>query len=395
MTASVAPSGSGTGSRRGGWFVLLLAGAVLLVAVLGGRPPEEGTALSPNGVGPSGAKALRELLEAFGAEVDVDDDLAQDADVAVLLLDDLTEEQRADLVAWVEDGGRLVITDPFSELTPLVAPPTLTDPFGADPDEVRLPETCTIGALAELEAIEPGAASDYEVREPDEQCFGPDGMAYVVASPRGEGTVIALGSSSVFENARLDRADNAVLAVDLIAPEAGTRVAWLERDRQAPAARGDLWSLVGPGTRAALLQLAIAALVYVIVRARRLGRPVREPRAVDLAGSELVVAVGHLMQQGRNPDRAARLLRSDLRRVLRERLGLPAETSPDLLARVVSARSGISREQALAVLTDQPVGSEQALVALARQVEQMKQEVLHGVTAEPRATEPRATEPTG
>jgi hypothetical protein len=130
-----------------------------------------------------------------------------------------------------------------------------------------------------------------------------------------------------------------------------------------------LWSLVGPGPRAAMLQLAVAAVVYVIVRGRRLGRPMHEPQPVQLAGSELVVAVGHLMQQGRDPGRAARLLRAELRRSVRERLGLPAEISPEALARIVSDRYGVPIERAEHALGERPVSTEQALVALSRDVE--------------------------
>jgi hypothetical protein len=385
LPTSASPMSTGRGSR--GWLWLLLAAAVVVVALLGGQPDDEGVPLSPRSVGPSGAKALREVLGAFGADVTVADDVASDADVVLVLEDDLTDGQRTDLGDWVEAGGRLVIADPASPFTPLVA-----DPFaggivgGAGLDEPRLPEDCTIAALAGVGAIEPGSATDYEVESPDEQCFGPDGTAFVVASPRGAGVVVAVGGASVFTNERLDEADNAVLAVHLIAPVAGTRVTWLERDRSAPAAEESLWSLVGPGPRAALLQLALAAAVYVVVRGRRLGRPLHEPQPVQLAGSELVVAVGHMMQQGRDPGRAARLLRADLRRSVRERLGLPAETSPEMLAQIVATRFGVPVERATHALGEQPVASEQALVALARDVEFLRMEVLHGHAA----TEPRA-----
>jgi hypothetical protein len=380
---------SSAASRRNGWFVLVLALAVLLVAFLGGRPKDNGEPLSPDGVGPSGAKALRELLTSFSAGVAVRDDLSRDADVALLLVDDLTDEQRADVQGWVRGGGRLVVADPTSQFTPLVASSSITQPFGPNPDEPRLPEVCTIAALADLDSIEPGGVSDYEVPRESDQCFGPSGAAIVTASAKGDGVVVAVGGASVFENDHLGRADNAVLAVNLIAPDPSTHVVWLERDRSAPAEQDSLWALVGPGPRAALLQLAIAALAYILYRARRLGRPPQETQPVQLAGSELVVAVGHLMQQG-DPNRAAELLRDDLRRVLRERLGLPAETSNDALARIVSVRSGIPPERAAFVLGDQPVRTEQGLVTLARDVELLRQEVLHGPATE-RAGAPAPT----
>ena len=85
------------------------------------------------------------------------------------------------------------------------------------------------------------------------------------------------------------------------------------------------------------MQLAVAFGVLVLWRSRRLGRPVLEPQPVQLAGSELVVAVGELLQRAKGREQAASVLRDDLRRWLAERLGLPPATPAEVVAEAAAA----------------------------------------------------------
>lgn len=358
-----------SGSR--GWMWLALVAVLVVLALVGGRPPSEGAPYDPDGVGPAGGRALRETLESLGADVRVTDEIG--AAEAVLVLEDrLTDEQRDDLNAWVADGGLLVIADPISPMTPVVTG-DLGGGFGEEPGSVP-PGRCTIGAVDDVGPVEPGVALRYAVGASDGTCFD----SFVVESTPGTGVQRSVGGPDLFTNARLGDADNAVLAARLLDIGARSEVTWLVRDRSAIGEQGSLWALVSPGTRAAFLQLAIAALVYVLVRARRLGPPVREPQPVQLAGSELVAAVGHLMAQRRDPDAAARILRSDVRRELCGRLGLPRDAAPDLIAQIVVTRFGVDGARATHALVDQPIQRDEALVALARDIESIRQEVLHG-----------------
>ena len=124
-------------------------------------------------------------------------------------------------------------------------------------------------------------------------------------------------------------------------------------------------------------RIAIAFLVLVAWRARRLGRPVEERQPVELAGSELVVAVGNLLQVAKRRDHAASLLRSDVRAHLVRRLGLPPDTPTDVIADVASRRTGADRTRIEAALADRPVGDDAGLVALGQTVEAVREEVTH------------------
>jgi hypothetical protein len=188
---------------------------------------------------------------------------------------------------------------------------------------------------------------------------------------------VAIGGPAVFVNTTLGSFDNSVLAASLLAPAAGTRVAFVEPPR---AGTGDttLVDLIDVRVKRLGLELVVAFVVYALWRARRLGRPVAEPQPVPIAGSELTEAVGGLLQQSRAPERAAALLRADFRRFLSERLGVPATAPPGVLADAAAARLRADPHEVAALLDEQPVASDADLVALAQSIDAIRQEVLHG-----------------
>jgi hypothetical protein len=316
------------------------------------------------------------FLEEMGAEVTLSPDGPTAATDVTLVLDDrLTESTRDDIVEWVDEGGTLVVTDPASFLSAPLAEETgglgelLTGDLGRG--------ECDITALAGVEEIDAPGAALYAVPPEGGSCFGDEESAFIVSGSTGNGTFVSIGSPTVFLNDSLADRDHAVLAGALLVPEPGTRVTIVEKP---PPGEGDdtLGDLVSDGVRAALVQLALAFLLYALYRARRLGRPVPEPLPVQIAGSELVVAVGELIQQSGDPGRAATVLQEDTRRTLARRLGLPVNADPGLVADVVASRVGPDRDHILALLTVTDVADESALVALAHALDALRQETLHG-----------------
>jgi hypothetical protein len=144
------------------------------------------------------------------------------------------------------------------------------------------------------------------------------------------------------------------------------------------AAEGDrsLSDLVPDSVREALVQLLIAFVVFALWRGRRLGRPVAETQPVQIAGSELVVAVGNLMQTAGRPEAAASQLRDELRRDLTARLGLPPNATADVIADIAAARSGVARDRVYSALTDAPPTSADALLRAAQETELVRTAVL-------------------
>jgi hypothetical protein len=199
----------------------------------------------------------------------------------------------------------------------------------------------------------------------------------IVATPDGNGTIVSIGGPSMFVNGRLDDADNAVVAVDLFAPRAGTTVAFV-RGPSIGAGDESLWSLIRPGIRYGFIQIAVAFLLYSIWRGRRLGRPVLEIPRVEVEGSELVTAVGHLLERTNSPTYAASVLRADARRDIARCVGGARHNDPETLAVLLDARLGAGRDRVRALLSDTPVADEQQLVTLAHALQSLREEVLSG-----------------
>lgn len=394
MTAATTTSSRGGTGRTALWFVVVI-GALLIVGALSiGNDSQR--PYDPDSVSRTGTRAFVELLESFGTEVDVPDTFTPSqlpTDQTLILFQDATTlEQTDQLEDWVRDGGTLVVTEPFSSFAPVAEIDAGLDPTSDVVDQ----GVCTVDALADVRQLAPTVAKEpssgfwptFPVAEDALSCFGTEDQAFVVVSTFGSGRIVALASGTPFMNGALGNADNAALATSLFAPSPGGSVAILEPSAfgdGAPigddATVGSIDRIVGAAMPFLLLQGLVAVVVLALAQGRRLGRPVAEPQPVQIAGSELVRAMGDLLQQTGSPDTAAAVLRADLRREICLRVGLPPSSPIDVIAATVDARTGLGRERVLAVIADHPVARERDLVELARSIDSIREEILHVPTA--------------
>ena len=352
----------------------IVAGAIgvgLLGILLLQGSPDDGPPLDPRSDAPDGTSALVSLLEELGTDVQLSVGLPGAADdVALVLVDQLDEEQTGQVLDWTRAGGTLVVADPASSLTPEVFGPPLLE------EEALSRGICSIGALDDVEEIDAGVAHRYDTGRAHSSCLGSRDFAFVVAQAEGAGDIVAIGGAHFATNERLGHDDNAVLAAALLAPRPGTAVRFV--DAPLPAGGGDksLGELISDGVRRGGLQLAIAFLLFAAWRAVRLGRPVAETQPVEIAGSELVSAAGRLLERGRSAGGSADVLRTRLRRSLAVRFGVPPAAPPSTLAEVVAERSGADRSLIDTAIGEQPVTSDDELVAVADAIATVHQEVL-------------------
>jgi len=286
----------------------------------------------------------------------------------------------------VRQGGTLVVADPGSTVTQVE--PAGSTRIGLLDAEIE--RRCDVAALAGVGRVAAPGGVVFEIPQaqggppegqggqgdaPAQACFPRNNGAWLLVQPLGAGNVVRLGGASVLVNQELGEADNAVLLASLLAPTQGTAVQVL-RPPLPGGGQAGLGDLVAPRVRLALWQLVVAFGLLALWRARRLGRPVAEPQPVQIPGSELVVAVGNLLQRARGRGQAAGLLADDLRRSLAERLGLPASAPPDQVADAAAARTGIPRERVLRALTPATPRDEAELVALSQAVDSVRREVI-------------------
>jgi hypothetical protein len=404
---------SGASGRSGpGLWIGILAAVVAVVAlvVLTGRQPS-GDPFDVRSPAPDGYKALALLLRDRGARVErsTAERARREPPAAgqVLVVPDpglLTQQEASTFRTAARDGALVVLgaprtedgsggDDPLADLgggTFSVGGRELAD-TPADP--VR-PGRCDIASLADLGPVDSAFTDPVPVRGAGSSCYGDSLQARVLRQEVGRGAVVTLGSPYLWANARLqpDKEDggeplgNAVMALRLLGPTSagatsGTRITFLDAVPSAgvtPEGGRNPIELLPLGVRLALVQLVAAFVLYAWWRARRLGRPVRERVPVAIAGSELVAAVGDLLRRRGSPDRAAAVLRSEARRQLARRLGVPPDAPPVALAAVVADRTGRDRDAVAAALLDGPVGTAEELVRLTNSIDAIRQEVLHG-----------------
>lgn len=345
----------------GPWLPLAALVAVVVVAGLllgrGGRG--DGPPLDPRSSGGLGTKGLVETLRALGARVDVTRRAPSSVhDTAVVLADDLPDGRRAAVDTWVREGGTLLVADPASPLSPWTRSGS-TD-VGLFPADIE--RRCDLPALRDVGRVSADNASVYDAPPDVARCYPRNDGWWLVAAAHGRGAVVAVGGAGAFVNRHLDEADNAAVAAAILAPHEGARVAFLQPPPPGTAGRRSLASLISPRVKAAGWQVGIAFAVLALWRGRRLGRPVVEAQPVQLDASELVVAVGELLQRTANRERAAELLLDDLRRDLAARAGVDAATVDALVG------------------TAAPPRDDAALVELAQRIEAVRMEVTRAPT---------------
>lgn len=371
------------GARPGVAVAVTAALVVALLAVLVLIGGGGGQALDPRSHERLGTSAMVALTREMGADVAIADrlpdlDAGTGPAVIVLLTDRLSDDQRTVVEDWVDDGGRLVVTDPASPLVP-----EWGDAFDTVDDlgpRRTIEGRCEIDVLDGIEVggIEPrNGGVLYQPDGPADTCVDGAFGAYIVATDRGAGTIVALGGSGLVVNAAIAEGENAPVVTALVSPERGTEVVVLEPGAVAGGGgQRSLVDLIPPGVERGVLQLVVAFVVYALWRARRLGRPVAEPQPVAVAGSELVAATGNLFDRTESTAYAGELLRADLRRFLADHLGLPADSAPHVLATVAAERSRADPAALHRALGPEPVTDDAGLVTLAHTIDRIREEVL-------------------
>ena len=388
-----ADAGSGGGGKVGVTVLLLVIVAVGMLILNRARPEAE--PFDPRSGTDSGTRGLVLLLEREGASVDVVRSVpAEGSGERVLVLQDrLNDQQRADLLAYVESGGVVVMADEESTITSGDAATSIRpdEPIsGGVPsystdvlEQLNVPRgECGVAALRHLRGVFVEEGTRF-AGTATQQCFSNGSSAFLVTQRRGAGVIVQLGDNVLFTNARLRYADNGPLATALLAPTDGSQVSILlgaeAAKTTADIGSGDqtLTDLVRPGVWMALLQLAIAFVVFAIARAIRPGRPVREPAQVPIAGSELVVATGNLMQRAHHSARAGWLLQGNLYRALCRRFHVPPTISVEQLDAAVAQRTSLPPGHVAAVL-GRDVHDNQGLLQLSNSLQEIRDVALAG-----------------
>lgn len=263
---------------------------------------------------------LAAFLRQEGVTVDFAEEPGLTNSTSFLLEDYRAASDEDALLAWVRNGGTLVVADPASELLPSLqlGPGDLAGGFGdtslrpacITPQTEGIASVQLVGYERTISSDDPHAVS----------CFLNDqGEPFMVRMQQGSGVVVVMGGTSPLEDRMLQESDNAAFALRLVGPH--KHVTFLPSVSPGASAKGGFWSTMPQPLRVAALQLLIALLVYSFVRGRRLGRIPDESPLTPISANELVRARAGLYRHARARGHAANKVRGATRARILARVG--------------------------------------------------------------------------
>jgi hypothetical protein len=295
-----------------GWrVVIVVAGGALLLnlfarfvsASTGGDHTPSGRTSSSYGTQSDGLAAYADLLRAEGHPVartrrPLESSTLDPATTVVVLDPDTVAANDAGvLLTFVVNGGRLVVGGAFP------------DYFGALRDD---PPQWVSGAPTTWTGVSPALAPIGKVVSAGDGRFDTAGAstplvsdaggeALVTEADVGRGTIAFVADASPLQNRLLGTADNAALGLALAGP-ASRPVVFPESVHGYGPARG--LGAIPTDWKIALGGLAIAGLVLMWARGRRLGPPEDASRPLPPPRAAYVDAVGSTLRRARRPDEA-------------------------------------------------------------------------------------------
>lgn len=320
--------------------------------------------LTPTTEDPDATQALRRFLANLGHEI-AESQGAPDGGGTVILLADLRGTDEAqDLLDWAATGGHLVVTDPSSAVAEL-AGAAITGQIGFA-GTIELEPGCLTAVTKGVDRVAV-RASDMALVAADDafvNCLPSDDGAALLTRHHGAGRVTLLGGTSALTNGLLPEADNAMLAAQLAGPPGD--IVFAGPGSPAGAMGGGVWETLPERARVALIAIAAAGVAFALVRARRLGAPVREEPVAPIPASELVRAAGRMLRRSRATVDAGRILREASIAVLSRRLRMIGERDvPSALARA----TGMRESEVATMLVGPEPRTDDELIGLARDLE--------------------------
>ncbi|MET9620743.1 DUF4350 domain-containing protein [Streptomyces sp. NPDC006464] len=373
-------------------LALILIGGLTLATV---RSADHHGLLDPRSADPDGSRAVAEILKAQGVTLRVVTSLDEataatgtDTTVLVTTPDLLTVSQQSALrEAMRASAGRTVLVGAGEASLPILAPGVSS--ATSAPVRNRTAD-CSLPAAGRAGSVDLGGERYLTAGARAVACYPADGLPTLVSvQDPASGETVLVGSPDLFLNDRLDHQGNASLALQLL----GSRphlVWYLPSLSDASAVDGDgesedgptddFLSLVPSGWLWGTLQLAVAAVLAAVWRARRLGPLVTEPLPVVVRASEATEGRARLYRTSRARDRASSVLRAATRARIAPLLGVPTRDahSPEVLLPALSARrteAGGDPADTRDLLFGPAPADDAALIRLADQLDALEREV--------------------
>ncbi|MEU9090211.1 DUF4350 domain-containing protein [Streptomyces sp. NPDC048428] len=385
--------------RTRGLLLALLVLAAAGIALAAARSGDQHGRLDPRSADRYGSRAVAELLKDRGVSVRVVTTLqaatsaaGPDATLLVAAPNLLTQSQRSTLHAMTTDaGGRTVLLAPGPASVGTLAPGVHVE--SSAPVSTRAPQ-CSLAAARQAGDADTGGFRYTSDGLEALACYPAGGLpTLLMVEQPASGDTALLGSPDLLYNNRLDKAGNASLALQLLGsrphliwylpslsdPSAANSDGGKDTSTDRDSAEGEssFIDLIPSGWLWGTLQLALAAVLAAIWRARRLGPVVAERLPVAIRASESTEGRARLQRKANARDRAADALRSATRTRIAPLVGVsPRDAhSPATLLPAVSARRNPGDTGLHQLLFGSAPSDDSALVLLADQLDTLEREV--------------------
>jgi hypothetical protein len=225
------------------------------------------------------------------------------------------------------------------------------------------------------------AGITYGVSGPATGCYPLENFPTLVRYASGHRTITVLGSGIPLTNASLADAGNAALAINLLS--AHPRIVWLTpalpagagAPAGAPSPSGQGPTLIGWVAWLVVIQLAVAMVLAMIWRARRLGPLIAERLPVVVRASETVEGHARLYVSRRARGRAAQALREAMLTRTLPVLGLPKGAQADAVTQAIADRSRLGQQDVAEILYGPDPGTDAELISLTGRLDDLEREV--------------------
>ncbi|MEA2174053.1 MAG: hypothetical protein QOD00_1645 [Blastocatellia bacterium] len=307
-----------------------------------------------------------------------------------------SDQQADSLLRWVADGGRLLIIDrrPDARLLPPsgewnvtteLQQNSSTDASSDNPEALTanvkpaLPSQPTSltrnvdsvmpSSLAALIKISHAAKQDEsgETYEDESEAKGADGEPLSTAPvvhlggehgpllidyPHGKGRIIVLSDPFIVANNGINRADNLMLALNIVTSGGGL-IAFDEFHQGRSLAQNEIFAyFAGTPVVPMLCQGLVIILALIWTRGRRFARPLPLPRVDRRSKLEFVASMAELQQQARAYDLAIENVYTRIRRVLARYAGVDHQRGRAAIAAGVAARSSLDQQRLETLMRD-------------------------------------------
>lgn len=371
-------------SQRREWrtwlaVAVVVIGGATLIALL--HRPAANPYLNPGSTAATGTHALADVLAETGHQLipatSVQSALGSAGAGSTLVItspDDLSDRQ---LAALGQTPANVVLVEPDADALARIASAIVVI-GSAEPVLVTSPQ-CRLRAAVLAGTADMGG-ENLLVQTPAgavQQCYtSVSGPTLVQLAVRGRLVTVA-GTGAPFTNADLAHEGNAALAINLLPTR---RIIWLVPPVAAVPAAGaagqkTVFGLVPLAAYLVIAQLVVALLLAIAWRARRLGPLVAEPLPVVVRASETVEGHGRLYESRRARARAAEVLRAATLGRLARAAGLPPARGSQAAVEALAGRSSLGDARIADLLYGPPPDTDQALLALARDLDELEREV--------------------